>query len=348
MGSRLLHRLLNLSIFYKILIANSVIVIIGAAGGTWFTRLYAGQSATSLVLLYGLIGVTLTIAINSAILSAALQPLRLLQRTVDQVYRGNLEARAVKALIGDPVMNRLCDALNSTLDRLQASQHELQAMPARILSAQEEERKRVARELHDQTGQVLTSLMLGLKALEKAGDLDDVRRRTAELRDMASETLEAIHQLAVELRPAALDELGLVPALRAYVREYQAKSGIAVKFTVGGAHDRVPPQAEVALYRVVQEALTNVAKHAHATSVEVELQQGEGWLGVTVRDNGCGFPVEEVLASPDGGLGLFGMRERMLLIGGEWNIESRVGEGTVVRVRSPLASPPVAPVLSPA
>jgi len=209
----------------------------------------------------------------------------------------------------------------------------------KVIRAQEEERQRIARELHDETSQALTSFMVGLKVLEGAENIEEVRQRAAELRRIAAGVLESVRSLALELRPSVLDDMGLIPALERYTRDYSRKFGITVDFhTVGIDGTRLRPQVETALYRIVQEALTNVARHADASTVSVLLERQANRLMVIVEDDGKGFDVDRLLrfGSPEEKLGLFGMRERASLIGGELTIESSPGAGTTVFVEVPL------------
>ena len=320
-------RLLNLSIFNKILIANSLIIVAGAVGGTFLTRVLPQRSSPELIVIFALVGIILSILVNFFILKAALSPLVNLRDTMDEVYRGNLQARAARPPLGDPTVNRLSEVLNSMLEELSTSQKQLKEISARVLTAQEEERKRVARELHDETSQALTSLMIELKMLESE-DEKDRKVRMDNLRAYISQILDDVRRLALELRPSALDELGLVPALRAYIKEYTGKFHIDVELQVAGLKERLADHVEVALYRVVQEALTNVAKHSGATSVSISMSRDDGSAVLTIKDNGRGFAVTEVMKSKERGLGLFGMRERMSTIGGELEINSARGRGT--------------------
>jgi signal transduction histidine kinase len=202
---------------------------------------------------------------------------------------------------------------------------------ARAIRAQEVERGRLARELHDQTGQDLTSVLLGLKAVEEASDADERERALAALRAQVVETLNDVRRLAVELRPKALDDFGLVPALERLVSTFAETSGIAVDFEPQ-VRGRLPEDVETALYRIVQEALTNVARHAEARSVSVVLAQGPGSVSAVIEDDGRGMA-----GGGDGdGLGLLGMRERLALIGGVLKIESSEGAGTTIVAEVPM------------
>jgi len=204
-----------------------------------------------------------------------------------------------------------------------------------IIIAQEEERRRIARELHDQTGQALTSLLVGLHTLET----DPNPKRLHELKEIVTSTLDGVRNLALELRPSVLDDLGLVPALQRYVRTCAAYN-LAVDFqTVGLDSLRLPAPLETALYRIVQEALTNVVRHAHACQVSLLLEAREDAVVAIVEDDGCGFEVERLMRGPvdEHWLGLHGMRERAELLGGRLTIESAPGVGTTVFVELPLS-----------
>lgn len=206
----------------------------------------------------------------------------------------------------------------------------------KVITAQEDERKRISRELHDETSQALTSLMVGLKLLESEVSVCEVGTRLQEMRQIVSQTLDEVHHLARELRPSVLDDMGLIAALERYIRDYERKYSIEADFHVIGFDlRRLAPPLEVALYRIVQEALTNIAKYAHSDSVSVLVDWRGDWVSAIVEDDGIGFNVEEITAK-GGGLGLFGMQERAALLGGTFKIESRSGFGTTVFIKLPV------------
>jgi signal transduction histidine kinase len=205
----------------------------------------------------------------------------------------------------------------------------------RVVEAQEVERARLARELHDETGQALTSILLGLKALEERVQTDDGGAAIAELRELVVATLQDVRRLAVELRPAALDDFGLVPALERLRDTMSEQGDIAVEVKSDlDDQQRLPAETETVLYRIVQEALTNVLKHAEATRVTVRLRRGERFVEVVVHDDGAGFDPQDVR---DGGLGLVGMRERVALLGGRLAVDSSQGAGTMLKAEVPIA-----------
>ena len=201
----------------------------------------------------------------------------------------------------------------------------------RIVAAQELERQRLARELHDETGQALTSILLGLRTIESADTPDGVEAAAAELRELVLSTLHDVRRLAVELRPKALDDFGLEPALERLTTTFAEQTGIAVDYHAR-IPERLPADVETALYRIVQEALTNIVKHAEATRVSVVVTRQQNSVKAVVEDDGVGF--DRAMTREDG-LGLLGMRERVQLVGGRFTIESTAGSGTTVAAEVP-------------
>ena len=242
---------------------------------------------------------------------------------------------AIGQELGIAVENaRLWDAL-SEKERVRGQ------LLGKVIRAQEEERQRIARELHDEMGQSLTSLLVGLKMVEQAPSLEQARAQTRELKAVTGNVLDAVRALARELRPSVLDDMGLVSALERYTREYAQRFNLAVDFQVIGLEGmRLPAQSETALYRIVQEALTNIAKYAQAQNVSVLLERRGDSVVVIIEDDGRGFEVDRVLREHREGqpLGLLGMKERAELLGGKWMIESQIGEGTTVFVQVPMNS----------
>lgn len=202
----------------------------------------------------------------------------------------------------------------------------------RVVAGQELERRRLARELHDETGQALTSILLGLKAIEDGKDGQDVRESLAELRQLVVETLQDVRRLAVELRPKALDDFGLVPALERLAETFTEQTGIPAHVEAAVGDVRLRSEAETAVYRIVQEALTNVIKHAQAATVSVVLTKKGDRVVAVIEDDGLGFDPEQ---ADDTRLGLLGMGERIALVDGRLSVESRPGEGTTIAIEVP-------------
>jgi signal transduction histidine kinase len=228
----------------------------------------------------------------------------------------------------------MAKVFNSMLDRLE---HERHMTAKRVLQAQERERQRVARELHDQTGQALTHEIISLDLLIEKTSEPAARRQLEAVKHTLEETLEEVHRMSQDLRPSVLDDLGLVPALRTLARQ---RSGPKVVLHVDGVKERLPQPIETALYRIAQEALTNANKYARATKVDIELRCGEAnAVQLRVRDDGVGFDPSSVPgpeASGRAGLGLFGMRERATLLHGALDIRSAPALGTEIVAVLPL------------
>jgi signal transduction histidine kinase len=203
----------------------------------------------------------------------------------------------------------------------------------RVVDAQELERRRLARELHDETGQALTSILLMLKGLEETLAEEGSHEAVAKLRDLVVVTLQDVRRLAVELRPAALDDFGLVPALERLAETFTEQTAIAVDFEPALQGERLPPATETALYRIVQESLTNVVKHARASNVTIVLSRRDEVVKLVVEDDGQGFDPADVDA---GRFGLVGMRERLALLEGKLEVESRSGGGTTIAAEVPV------------
>jgi signal transduction histidine kinase len=204
----------------------------------------------------------------------------------------------------------------------------------RVLDAQELERRRLARELHDETGQALTSILLGLKSIRSAATEAESEGAEAEVRELVVQALQDVRSLAVELRPTALDDFGLVAALERLADTFSERSGIRAAIEANLGDERLPPDVETVLYRLVQEALTNVVKHAEAESVSIVLSRRQGGVSVVVEDDGRGFAADDVR---DDALGLVGMRERLALVSGSLAVESGPSRGTSLVAYVPLS-----------
>lgn len=224
---------------------------------------------------------------------------------------------------------------------LEAKERVRAELLAQAIRAQEEERKRIARELHDQTGQSLNALVFGLKTAEATLETDAARAReaVARLKSAAADAVRELQGTIYDLRPSVLDDLGLIPALRWFAESHMQANGITVSLEVRGFERRLFTDLETTLFRIAQEALTNVIKHANARHVQITLDFEPQRVRLEIADDGNGFDAAQAFdARDDGGrgLGLLGMRERAELLGGRYEIESRAGQGTRVRVEIPL------------
>ena len=202
----------------------------------------------------------------------------------------------------------------------------------RVVQAQELERARLARELHDETGQALASILLGLRQLEDSVETDEARKATADLRELVVATLQDVRRLAVELRPSALDDFGLVPAVERLAATVSAPSGPTVDVAARLGDTRLGQETETVLYRIVQESLTNIVKHAAAGHVSITLVRKAASAVVVVEDDGSGFDPDGIR---DGALGIAGMRERVALVGGKLTLETSPGAGTTLVAEVP-------------
>lgn len=220
-------------------------------------------------------------------------------------------------------------------DEVRTTNRQLHALSQRLMKAQEKERLHLSRELHDESGQLLAALTVALGLLER--DVENpvaIRARTAELKRTANMIQENLHRLAINLRPASLDHLGLVTALGQFIQEFSRQNNIKVEFEAVGMNDkRLPIEIETALFRIVQESLTNVLLHAKAVRVDVLLSRTTKGLSVIVEDDGVGFILTSAMAEDQ--IGLFGMRERVEMLGGTFTIESSPGKGTTVKAEVP-------------
>jgi signal transduction histidine kinase len=218
---------------------------------------------------------------------------------------------------------------------LQHSFDQLRALAGRLQSVREEERTRVAREIHDELGQALTAIKIDLAALirDLPGDSGAQRQRSQSILKLLDEAIQSVRKIATELRPGILDDLGLVAAVEWAAEEFQARTGTKCELSLPGMDIALDQERATALFRILQETLTNIARHAKATRVDVRLAQENGDLILEVHDNGQGIGEEQL--STGSSLGILGMRERALLLGGELTISGDPTSGTTVSVRIP-------------
>ena len=218
-------------------------------------------------------------------------------------------------------------------------QENLRNLSNQILHVQEEERKHISRELHDEVGQSLTAINTNLTMLQRNGAVDGalLKKKIADTQSLLQQTMETVHRFARELRPAMLDELGLLPALRCYLKNFAGRTGLRVRFEGSPEAEHLNDDQKTVVYRVTQESLTNVAKHAQASRVQVSVRKLTRGLQVEIKDNGKAFEVDRQLAGRGRKrLGLLGMQERVRLVNGHFAVESAPGKGTAVRVEIPF------------
>lgn len=292
-----------------------------------------------------------------------IQPLEGFSEVIRDFGQGHLRRRVHITSLGDEIeelartFNQMADGVeeksnlerelrqrSAELEDLYAALREKEAMHARLLrqtiTAQEEERTRLARELHDEIGQMLTAVQLGLDRVARVLPAEDgaAQERLSQVRALTEQTLADVRAVITALRPGVLDQLGLVPALN-WVAEHTLRPlGVAVTFDSHGLSGRLPDEIEILLFRIAQEAMSNVAHHSQADHLTVRLEKSNGQVSLTLADNGVGFDWEEVTTTSDErrGLGLMGMQERALLAGGQLAVESAPGHGTTVQVVVPV------------
>lgn len=208
----------------------------------------------------------------------------------------------------------------------------------RVMKALEEERRRVARDIHDGPAQTLAQVVLQAEICERLLDLDteSVRHELQELKEVLRQSIKDIRKVIYDLRPMTLDDLGLVPTLRRFIQDFNEQKQTFVEFAVTGPENRLPTHIEVGAFRVVQEALSNIRQHSQASTAVVHLEFGPSALAILIKDNGIGFDINEALQREGDHFGLLGMRERVELLQGTWQIDTCPGQGTKIMVRVPI------------
>ncbi len=334
------QRLLGVSIFKRVLIGNSLLIIFGAIFGTLITHQLVVLGDLKLILLFSFTGILLTLLVNYWIVKSALHPLHMLTAALNQADNKQIVIPDVLREYQDPDTISLVNAISGLLERLEQRTLQLRALSERALNAQEEERVRIAQNLHDDTAQALSSIIIHLERLEGIvpENHQNLIERLSEIRHLASQALEDLRKIIWDLRPSILDDLGLVPAIRWYARTSLEEVRITVEFDIPSSAMRTSPTLETLLFRVTQEAVNNILRHSQAKRVIIRLQQREDQIYLEIEDNGCGFNVEQESreAVSRKQLGLLGIQERVSLIGGKVEIESTPGQGTRILINIPV------------
>lgn len=352
----------RLPLFQKIFISNISIILGGAIVGSWLTAQLAELGKFNLVT-FSIIIITAVLfssAVSFAMIKAAFRPFSELHGILARIHTGNPRARAAFSNITNPDIKQFTFALNHMLARLeenakiiQEDQRQLQRMTAQVINAQENERKRIARELHDEASQSLTAMIMGLEAARNCAPAENslLQKQLGSLKELAVATLEELRKLALDLRPTMLDDLGLVSAVRWLSRKAAERGGFEVKLDLHGFddHQRLAPELETCLFRITQESLTNITKHAQASRVEIKLERirladrPDDFVRLLVSDNGVGFDRLQARqkAYQGGHLGLFDIEERAHLLAGKVEIltgsENPNSTGTLISVVIPLS-----------
>lgn len=286
-----------------------------------------------------------TLGILFAILLTRLltHPLQQLARAAHAVGQGDLEQQVTRW--ADDEIGELADSFNAMVVNLKlAAEAHLERnrlrseLVERIIAAQEEERKRIACDLHDQTSQALVSLIVQLKLVETAPNAAARRKNLEALREQLRSALGEVRQMALDLRPNVLDDLGLEQAIRWFAERCSQNSNLTVKVTCQGDLSNLPERYTITIYRVVQESLSNVVKHSHARHAQVDVRFQPGRLSLCITDDGQGFSaLSEGETRGSGSLGIVGMQERIALLGGQLSIQSEIDRGTIVQADIPVS-----------
>lgn len=340
---RLGRRLLHIPLFYKVLLTNAACVALIVVGTSLTVRYMSASSSEpyyDVMALLVLAGLLVSGAVNLVVMKVALAPLDRLESAMDDVRHGKLDVQIGTGRVSDERFDRLIAAFGQMLKTLQKNNQQLHQVSQKILAAQEQERQRVARELHDESTQTLTTLLLYLKLLARSQNPEEAQR-IQNLRQLAAHALEEIRRVAMELHPRILDDWGLEAALGRRIDELNSTNCIQVAFSVEGCvPGHLPKDLELAFYRVAQEALNNIVRHSHAQRAHMTLACKADCLILEIQDDGIGFNTAIIGAARSRGLGLMGMRERLALVGGELTIESHIGKGTHITAHAPLVRQP--------
>ncbi len=342
----MIRKRLQLSLFEKVILGNSLLLVSEALAGLWVTSHSLETHHYFIDISFIVIATLLILLTNALLLRASFRPLFTLLTTIREISKGKTDARA-KLVASDSEVGELAQAFNTMLDKLDAARRE-QAML--IMQAQEEEQRRIALELHDEAGQNLTALLIHLELLHQyiqafpSTDISEeaqkqLERGLTQVNVLTQQTLEGIRVLAQQLRPSVLDDLGLVAAFRWLAEDSRQRLKLTVDLSIHDVEgtrkkNHLLPAHEIALFRIAQESLTNIARHAHARHVFLSLTQYPHAIVVCIRDDGNGYDIEQTKT----GFGIFGMQERATLLRGKLTITSRRGEGTTVEATLPLCT----------
>ena len=332
----------HLSLFEKVILVNSIMLIVEALAGLWVTSHHLEAQHYLIDTLFLVFATLFTLGANILLLRESFRPLFNLLSTIREVIAGKTQARASTSRSAWEI-SELAQAFNSMLDRLELARREQTML---ILQAQEDERRRIGMELHDEAGQNLTALLIhaeilnqSFQALTDTGMTEKASKQLAtqlqQLTKLTQMTLENIRILAQQLRPSVLDDLGLLAAFRWLVEDSGQRLHLRVSLEIQGLEDilhSIPEAYETALFRIAQESLTNIARHAYAQHVFITLRYHQQGLSLTIRDDGRGYNTEE----QSSGIGMLSMRERATALGGTLLLTSQIQHGTTVQAILPF------------
>lgn len=329
--------MLRLPLAWKITGANLVVVLAALLAIVSRTDRQV-QDARLLLILGGALAGSL--AVNAVLVALALRPLAALEATARRIWSGDLSARVAPSPLADRELQRVEGAINLLLEGLSADRARVRELAALVIHAADEERARLARELHDSTAQSLAALLLEVSVVARGGHEPATLDRLERIRRIASDVLDEVRSLAQTVHPRVLDDLGLGAALQSLARECELRTTVRVEVVVGDSAGEIPLATSSVLFRVAQEALANALRHGGAQHVTLRAGVEDGIVRVEIADDGVGFRVDEAERRRPG-MGLFVMRERVALLDGTLALESTPGRGTRVIACVPVMGKPV-------
>jgi signal transduction histidine kinase len=331
-----LRRLLAVPLSWKLLGKDVLVGIITAVAvvAVYDAGLSAGRTVSALIAVVAA-AVCVSLLLSAALSFVALRPVEEVEDTAERVWRGDFGARVPHSLLADRDMARVGNTFNLLLDSIERDRVRMRRLAAQIIAAQDEERARLARELHDSVAQTLAALVLQLSALRRDSSDPALDGQIELVHSIASEALEEVRLLSHTVYPRVLEDLGLVAALEWLARQTREAEGFAIEVLADDVPRQLPKSQAAALYRVAQEAVRNASRHADPRHVTLALHRDDGWLTLEVADDGRGFDVARAEERRPG-MGLFAIRDRVALADGKVEIESTPGRGTLIRAGVPL------------
>ncbi|MEI6448341.1 MAG: sensor histidine kinase [Actinomycetes bacterium] len=320
----------------SVVTVNAVVILFGAVLDTLLVRRFPQVNAGIIVGVYFLIMVSVMAAANFLVLRSAFRPLLELSHTMAGISRPALDQPIPAEQMPDPDFRTVVESFSAMLDRMAL---ESRAYSAKVFESIEDERRRIGRELHDDTSQSLAAALLNLDIAEKTMAPDSASfEQVAAARDILHHCLGQLRLLVYDLRPSMLDDFGLAPAVHWYVDTHLQAAGLRVVTDIDSVEGRLPPALETAVYRIAQESLSNVVRHAHATRAILHINTTPEHVSLSVSDNGIGFDPAALARASDGrsGVGLLSIRERVEALDGSVTVYSVLDRGTQVQVLIPL------------
>ena len=331
-----LRRLLAVPLGWKLLGKDVLVGIITAVAvvAVYDAGLSAGRAVSALIAVVAA-AVCVSLLLSAALSFVALKPVEEVEDTAERVWRGDFGARVPHSLLADRDTARVGHTFNLLLDSIERDRVRMRRLAAQIIAAQDDERARLARELHDSVAQTLAALVLQLSALRRDSTDPALDGQIELVHSIASEALEEVRLLSHTVYPRVLEDLGLVAALEWLARQTREAEALSIEVVADDVPRQLPKSQAAALYRVAQEAVRNAVRHADPRHVTLSLHRDDGWLTLEVADDGRGFDVALAEARRPG-MGLFAIRDRVALADGKVEIESAPGRGTLVRAAVPL------------